>query len=100
VADRGRVAVVSRLDVVLEQFAHDRQGAGEFVHDRHGLAGGPFRIADAHAFADLLLEAADDGVEALGGEVREGAVEDGVVVVQAGKQELEQVFADLSDGAL
>ncbi|MEI9898390.1 MAG: hypothetical protein WDN28_32165 [Chthoniobacter sp.] len=99
-AARGGVAFVGGFDVGLQQLAHDGQGAGEFFHDRRGLAGGALGVADADALAHLLLQAADDGDEPLGSELRQRAIEDGVVIVQAGEKDLEEVFADLPDGPL
>ena len=98
---RRGIAFVGGFDIVLEQFAHDRQAASEFVHDRRGLAGRAFRDRPVRT----LLRTSScsrriDAVEPLRGEVGERAIEDGVVVVQAGKKSLEQVFTDLADGAL
>ena len=53
---RRRVAFVGGLDVRAQQLAHFAERVKKMPDDRRGAAGRPFGIANAHAFAHLILQ--------------------------------------------
>ena len=95
----GGVALKGGLDVGGEKFAGAGDAAEKIVSEFSGLLVGAIGCVEAKALADFLADALGDAENAMTGEAGEVLAVDGIGVVKAGEEELEEVFADGGDGA-